>query len=127
MLICMQSIEPTAHALKKAHLISFWEGSGGIILLKILFPPCCPHVLNDIPQVSNVFHKGVPNSITLLSHKSNNLNFQNISNINIIIPTTNPLYFLCVTDNMQCVFGQFCDVARVAMIQRKILLNLATS
>jgi hypothetical protein len=74
----MQSIEPTAHALKKAHLISFWEGLGGIILLKILFPPCSPHVLNDIPQVSNVFHKGVPNSITLLSHKSNNLNFEEV-------------------------------------------------
>jgi len=76
--ICMQSIEPTAHALKKAHLISFWEGSGGIILLKILFPPCSAQVLNDIFQVSNVFHKGVPNSITLLSHKSNNLNFRRV-------------------------------------------------
>ncbi len=62
MLICMQSIEPTAHALKNAHLISFWEGSGGMILLKILFPPCSPQLLNDIPQVSNVFHKGVPNT-----------------------------------------------------------------
>ncbi len=66
-------------------------------------------------------------SIPTIIYHMKNIVTNNLPVISILLylPITHYIYFLCVTDNMQCVFGQFCDVARVARIQ--ILPNLATS
>jgi hypothetical protein len=66
------------HSRRRLTLFPFGKSEGALFFLKFCSHHVPPQVLNDSPQVSNVFHKGVPNSITLFSHKSNNLSVEEV-------------------------------------------------